>query len=178
MRGRQFWPFSKCSPFSNIRCFFERFFAHNNSNVVANFGHFQNALIFPILGVFWSFFLHTTTLNWSYNRFSHLLGIFNFWPKLTMSQRLQPLPRGQLWPFSKCSPFSNIRCFFERFFAHNNSNVVANFGHFQNALIFPILGVFWSAFLHTANIMWSYNRFSHLLGIFNFLPKLTLLQRL
>ena len=27
--------------------------------------------------------------------------------------------------------------------------IVANFGHFQNAVIFRILGVFWSGFLHT-----------------------------
>ena len=149
----QFWPFSKCSHFSNIRCFLKRFLAHNNSNVVvesffapfwhfyffnpnwpfcmgyspcilANFGHFQNALIFRILGVFCSGFLHTTTLKWSYNHFSHLFGIFNFWPKLTICMGYSPC-------------------------------ILANFGHFQNALIFRILGVFWSGFLHTTTLMWS-----------------------
>ena len=73
--------------------------------VVANFGHFHNANIFRILGVFGGGFLHTTTLKWSYNHFLHLSGIWNFDPD---------------WP----SLFSNIRCFLERFFAHNNSNVV------------------------------------------------------
>ena len=103
--------------------------------VVANFDHFQNAPIFRILDVFWSGFLHTTTLMLSYNRFSHLLSIFNFWPKLTILQRLYSLRAGQFLPFLKCSHFSNIRCFLERFFAHNNSKVVeqsffAPFGHF------------------------------------------------
>ena len=50
-------------------------------------------------------------------------------------QRVKPLRRGQFRPFSKCSHFSNIRCFLQRFIAHNNSNVVveslfAPFGHF------------------------------------------------
>ena len=103
--------------------------------ILANFGHFQNALIFRILGVFWSGFLHTTTLMWSYNHFLHLFGVFNFWPKLTILHGLYPMHIGQFWPFSKCSDFSNIRCFLERFFAHNNSNVVvqsffAPFWHF------------------------------------------------
>ena len=151
--------------------------------------------------------LHTTTLMWSYNHFSHLFGIFNFWPKLTILHGLYPMHIGQFWPFSKCSHFSNIRCFLKRFLAHNNSNVVvesffapfwhfyffnpnwpfcmgyspcilANFGHFQNAFISRILGVFWSGFLHTTTLMWSYNHFSHLFGIFNFWPKLTILHGL
>ena len=84
-----FWPFSKCSHFSNISSFLEPVFAVNNSNVfvemffacfrqfyfltqteyfawaiafVAIFGYFQNALTFRLLAVFWSGFLHRTTL--------------------------------------------------------------------------------------------------------------------
>ena len=55
--------------------------------------------------------------------------------------------------------------------------VVANFVRFQNAVIFRILDVFLSGFLHTT-LMWSYNRFSHLFAIFNFRPNLTMLHRL
>ena len=33
-----------------------------------------------------------------------------------------PLHCGHFWPFLKCSHFSNISCFFEPFFAENNSN--------------------------------------------------------
>ena len=44
--------------------------------IVAIFGHFQNALIFRILAVFWSRFLHRTTLMCLYKRFSHVLGKF------------------------------------------------------------------------------------------------------
>ena len=44
--------------------------------IVAIFGHFQNALIFRILVVFWKSFLRRTTCL--YKRFSHVLGNFNF----------------------------------------------------------------------------------------------------
>ena len=47
---RLVYQFSKCSHFSNIRCFLERFFAHDSPNVVVQ----------------------------SYNHFSHLRGIVNF----------------------------------------------------------------------------------------------------
>ena len=83
--------------------------------ILANFGHFQNALIFRILGVFRSGFLHPTTLMWWYIHFSHLFGIFNFLAKLIILHGLQPMHIGQFWPFSKCSHFLNIRCFSERF---------------------------------------------------------------
>ena len=46
--------------------------------IMADSGHFQTAVSFRILGVFWSGFLHTTSLMRSNNRFSHLFGIFNF----------------------------------------------------------------------------------------------------
>ena len=92
--------------------------------IVVNVSSFQNAVIFRILGVSWTGFLHTTTLMWWANRFSHVFGIFNFWPKVTILHGLYPMDRGQFLPFSKCCHFWNIRCFLERFFAHNNFNVV------------------------------------------------------
>ena len=49
---------------------------------------FQNYLISPIFCVFWSRFLHKTTLLLLWNGFSHVFGIFNFWPKLTILQGL------------------------------------------------------------------------------------------
>ena len=49
---------------------------------------FQNRLISQIFGVFSSGFLHTTTLTWLKNRFPHVFLNFNFWPKLTILQRL------------------------------------------------------------------------------------------
>ena len=52
--------------------------------LVAIFGHFQNALIFPILAVFWSCLLHRTTAMCCRNVFSMFLCIFNFWPKVTI----------------------------------------------------------------------------------------------
>ena len=49
-----------------------------NLCVVAIFGHFQNARIFLILGVFSSRFLHRTTLMCLYKRFWHVLGNSTF----------------------------------------------------------------------------------------------------
>ena len=51
--------------------------------------------------------------------FSHVLGIINFSPKLTVLQRLQPLHIGHFCRFSK-SYFSDTRCFLGRFFAKNS----------------------------------------------------------
>ena len=64
--------------------------------IVAIFGNFQNALIFGILGGFLSGFLHTTTLMWSYNRFSHRLGNFYF---LTQTEYFAWAIAFALWPF-------------------------------------------------------------------------------
>ena len=41
--------------------------------------------------------------------------IFNFRPKVRISQRLWPLIAGYFWQFSKCSHFSNISSFLEPF---------------------------------------------------------------
>ena len=91
--------------------------------IVVIFGHFQRALIFRILIIFSSRFLHRTTLISSYKRFSHLFGIFKFWPKVTILHGLSPLHCGHFSPFLKRSHFSNINCFFEAFFAPNNFEV-------------------------------------------------------
>ena len=71
-------------------------------------------------------------------------------------QRLLPLVGGHFWQFSKCSHFSNIRCFLEPFFCIEQLHGVvetflafwlaAIFGNFKNALIFRMLGVFWTRF--------------------------------
>ena len=52
--------------------------------IVADSGYFQTGVIFPILGGFGAVFFHTTTLITSNNRFSHLFGIFNIGPKLSI----------------------------------------------------------------------------------------------
>ena len=51
-------------------------------------------------------------------------------------------------------------------------------GDFQNCLISRIFGVFSKGFLHRTNLMFLYNGFWHFFGIFNFWPKLTILQSL
>ena len=115
--GGHFWQFSKCSHFSNISSFFAPFFCIEQLQcvvetflacfyafwifdpkwqfckvyslcLVAIFGHFQNALIFPILAVFSSRILHRTTAMCCRNVFSMFLCIFNFWPKVTILQSL------------------------------------------------------------------------------------------
>ena len=50
--------------------------------------------------------------------------VFNFRPKLTILQRLQPLNSRQFQPFSKSCHFSNISYFLEPSFAQNNSSVL------------------------------------------------------
>ena len=56
-------------------------------------------------------------------RFPHVLGNLIFGPKVSILHGLQPLHCGHFWPFSKCSNFSDISCFFVPFFAQNNFNV-------------------------------------------------------
>ena len=56
--------------------------------LVAIFGHFQNALIFRILAVFSSRFLHRKTAMCCRNVLSMFFCIFNFWPKVTILQSL------------------------------------------------------------------------------------------
>ena len=109
--------------------------------IVAIFGHFQNALIFRILAVFSSRFLHRTTLMCLYKRFSDNFRIFNF---LTQTAHFAWAIAFALWP------------------------CLAIFGNFQNALSFRILAVFSSRFLHRTTLMCLYKRFSHVFRIFNF----------
>ena len=144
--GGHFWQVSKCSHVSNISCFFEAVFCIEQLQCVvetflacffaflifdpkwrfckgyslfllAIFGHFQISLIFRILAVFSSRFLHRTTAMCCRNVFSMFFCIFNFWPKVTILQRLKPLLGGHFWQVLKCSHVSNIRCFLELFFA-------------------------------------------------------------
>ena len=91
--------------------------------IVAIFGHFQNAFIFRILAVFGSLFLHRTTIMCLQTRFWHVLGKFYF---LTQTEY-----------FAWAIDFA----------------LFVIFGHFQNALIFQILAVFWSRFLHRTTLM-------------------------
>ena len=85
--------------------------------IVAIFGHFQNALIFRILAVFWSRFCIEQLECVCRNVLRMFLAYLIFNPNC---------------PF--CMGYSLC--------------IVAIFGHFQNALIFRILPVFWSRFLH------------------------------
>ena len=176
LHSGQFWPFSKTCHFSNISCFLKRFFAQSISNegsivvfrmivswllifernspfckayslcIVANFDHFQKLVIFRILGVFWSRFLHRVTLISSV--------VFRMIISILIFERNSPL----------CKAYS--------------LSIVANFGHFQKLVIFRILGVFWSRFLHRVTLMRCQCPFSHLLFNFIFWAKVTLLQSL
>ena len=79
-----------------------------------------------MFGVFSSGFFAQNNSNVLVDRFSHVFGHLNFWPKLTILQSAfarWPLPL-QDGRFLKWSHFSNIWCFFQRFFAQNNSNLL------------------------------------------------------
>ena len=56
--------------------------------------------------------------------------------------------------------------------------LVAIFGNFQNGLIFGILAALWNRFLHRTTAICCINVFSMFLCIFNFGPKVTILQSL
>ena len=107
---------------------------------------FQKYIISPIFGVFSRRFLHRTTLLLLLNCFSHVLRFLIFDPN---------------WPFCKgyslCMGYSTCKM-----------------ADFQIYLISPIFGVFWSRFLHKTTLLLLWNGFSHVFGIFNFWPKLTI----
>ena len=66
---------------------------------------FQNGRISRIFSVFWSGFLHRTTLNDYKNGIWHLFWNFNFSHKVRILHGLEPLHDGR---FLKWSYFSNI----------------------------------------------------------------------
>ena len=117
-------------------------------SIVANFGHFQKLVIFRILAVFWSRFLHRVTLMRSQCRFFACFLNFYF--------------LSQSHPFAKpiAFPWWPILAIF------------------KNLSFFRILGIFWSRFLHRVTLMRSQCRFWHVFLNFIFLAKFTLLQSL
>ena len=118
--------------------------------LVAIFGHFQNALIFRILAVFSTPFLHRATAMCCRNVFSMFFCIFNFWLKVNSLKSLKVL--------SLC--------------------LVAIFGQFQNTLIFRILASFSRRPLHKTIAMCCRNAFSMFLCIFDFWLKVNSLKSL
>ena len=81
-------------------------------------GDFQNDLISRIFSVFWSGFLPRTTRNDLKNGFWHVFRNINFWPKVSVLQRLHPLHDGR---FSKWSYFLEYLVFFEAVFMHRTT---------------------------------------------------------
>ena len=96
----------------------------------ANFGPFRNVVIFCILSVFWSRFLQKKKRLLCGSR----VVLCMFLTILVFDLNLQ-FPK----PYSLC--------------------MVANFGHFGNVVIFRVLGVFWSPFLHKTTLMRFYSCF-------------------
>ena len=101
----QFWLFLRavfcieqlqCAVETFLACFYAflifdpkwRFWKVYSLCLVAIFGKFQNALIFRILAIFSSRFLHRTTAMCCRKVFSMFLCIFNIWPKVTILESL------------------------------------------------------------------------------------------
>ena len=153
LHNGQFWSFRKCSHFSNIRCFLELFFCTQELEcasrvvfrmfltililkpkwrfckgyslcMVANFGHFGNVVIFRILGLFWSYFSCTQQLECGCRV------IFRMFLTISIFE-----PNWRFW-------------------RGNSPCLVANFCHFGNVVIFLILAVLWSCFLHSTILIW------------------------
>ena len=125
-----------------------RFWKNFSLCIVAIFANFQNGLISQILAGFWSRFLHKNKCN---------VPVESFIPCFLAFLIFEPN-----WPF--CKGYSLC--------------IVAIFANCQNGLIFRILALFWSRFLHNTTVMCFYSCFSHAFRNFNFWPKLTTLQRL
>ena len=170
-----FCRFSKYSHFSNISCSFEAVFCFK------------------------------TTVTWCINVFSMFLCIFNLWPN--SEDFGKSIASSCPFFFSKCSHYFQYKLFFGTVFCIEQLQwvvetflacfyaflifdpkwrfckvyslcLVAIFGNFQNALIFRILAVFWSRFLHRTTAMCCRNVFSMFLCISNFWPKVTILESL
>ena len=174
--------------------------------LVAIFGNFQNNLIFRILAVFGAVFcieqlqcVVETFLACFYAflifdpkwRFCIvyslcLVAIFGNFQNALISRILPVFWRRFLHRTTEMccrNVFSMFWCIFNfdpkwRFCKVYSLCLVAIFGNFQNALIFRILAGFWSRFLHRTTAMCCRNVFSMFLCIFNFWPKVTILQSL
>ena len=90
---------------------------------MAIFATFQTLVIFSILGVSSSRFLHRTTLMCFYSPFCQDFDTFKFPPKIGHFALLQPMQYGHFFHFSNSCQFSTIRRFIEPFSAQNNFNV-------------------------------------------------------
>ena len=77
------------SPFQSNQLMATRWFCKGYSPcLVIIFVHFPNALIFRLLAGFLAVFLHRTTAMSFKNIFSHFFCVFDFWPKVTILQKL------------------------------------------------------------------------------------------
>ena len=117
---------------------------------LCNMTDFQNCRISRIFGVFSRGFLKSTTL------FS-CRKVFRIFMAFLILDQNRPFYKG----YSLCMGYS-----------------LCKMALFQNCRISRIFGVCSCGFLHRTTLMFLWNRFSHVFGIFNFGPKLTILQRL
>ena len=171
--------------------------------LVAIFWYLKNALIFRIIAVFWSRFLHRTTAMCCRNVLACFYAFLIFDPKWGFCQVYSLCLVAIFGYLKNALIFRIIAVFWSRFLLRTTAmccrNVfsmflcifnfwpkwgfwqvyslclVAIFGNFQNALIFRILAVFWSRFLHRTTAMCCRNVFSMFLRIFNFWPKVRIL---
>ena len=132
-------------------------------------GDFQNGLISRKFSVFWSGFLHRTTRNDLKNGFWQVFRNINFWPKVTILQRLSLCMMGdiQMVSFLEYLVFFEVvfcleqlemicRMDFDKFFeilifdpkwGFCKGYSLCMMGDFQNDLISQIFSVFLSASL-------------------------------
>ena len=94
-----------------------------NLCILAIFGRFQNALIFPILAAFWSRFFAQNNLNVFVETFFACFRQFYFLTQTEYFAWAIAFALCHFWPFSQCSHFLNISCFLEPRSAWNNFNV-------------------------------------------------------
>ena len=133
----QFRPFSKCSHSSNLRCFLGQFLAHNNSNVVVQ-SFFEAFLIFDPNWTFSTGYSPCLLVNFSHFQNTFIPRILGFFVSCFCTQQFQC---GRPIVFCTFLTFLIFDPYWQFCMDYSPFNL-AKFGHFQNALIFGILGVF------------------------------------
>ena len=183
------WPILKMVSFVKYLVLFGAAFCTNNSEWVEFWHVFKfNFDVWPLVTILFPSVFSVEQLCCR-NVFSIFLCIFHFAPKVTIFQEKQLIFKKwdhfqncQKWPPSTGYRLCKIVTLGPKLKMHKNRAkslcLVAIFGNFQNGLIFRILAVFWNRFFHRTTAMCCRNAFSIFLCIFNFGPKVTILQSL
>ena len=146
MHFDQFWRVSKSCHFANISCFLKPFFAQNNLNVLVEsfFTRFSKIYFLTQSEHFAKAIAHA---------FWPILPIFKklsfckylvFFEAVFCTEQLKCARRIVFHTFFRIVIFDPKWAFCKGY----SPCILTNFGDFKNVVIFRVLGVFWSRYLH------------------------------